>query len=358
MVPASTADAPPGDGQPPSGSDDQTSRPRRIPDLTNLLFLGLLSIPGFFVEALSQLRVFALFFFFGFWPFVTLLVSSRDDSPAAWVQTGDRWTTVRFILSMLVLQVNPYVQVQSIRQLAGNAAVSLRYRFDLPDPNSFDQKATYRLPVEGEWTVVNGSHEKESSHSWSIFTQRYAYDFVKTDEEGRTHSGSGSDRADYYCWDEPILAPADGTVVAASDGHRDAPRTGGWLDLRQRDIRGNYVVIKHASQEYSVLAHLREGSVAVDEGDRVVAGQQIGRCGHSGNSTEPHLHFHVQDGVSFFTSMGLPIVFSNVDIAGGPEASLRQREEASLTAGQRVRQRLPPTTDSQQSSESAPQNRV
>lgn len=340
MVPSSTADASRNDGRFSSDPSDESGRSWQLPDLTNLSLLGFLSIPGFLIGDLAHLRVLALFFLFGFWPFVTMLLPSRGESPSGWIQTGDRWSTVRFLLSMLALQVNPWVQLQSIRQLVGHGAIYLRYRFDLPDPKSFEQTTTYRLPVEGEWTVVNGGHETESSHSWGILTQRYAYDLVKTDDEGRTHAGDGSDRSDYYCWEEPVLAPADGVVVASRDGHRDTPRTGGWLDLKQRDIRGNYVVIKHTDEEYSVLAHLREGSIAIEEGDCVITGQQIGQCGHSGNSTEPHLHFHVQDTASFYRGMGLPVTFSRVAVASGHSESMSPINETSLTAGQIVRHKL------------------
>jgi hypothetical protein len=346
MIPSSTADASPNDGRSSADPSDEPGHSWQVPDLTNLSLVGFLSVPGFLIGELAQLRLFALFFLFGLWPFVTMLLPSRGESPSAWIQTGNSWSTVRFILSMLALQVNPWVQLQSIRQLVGHGVIYLRYRFDLPDPDSFEQSTTYRLPVEGEWTMVNGGHEKESSHSWGILTQRYAYDFVKTDHEGRTHAGDGSDRSDYYCWEEPVLAPADGVVVASRDGHRDAPRTGGWLDLTQRDIRGNYVVIKHADEEYSVLAHLREGSVAVDKGDCVVTGQQIAQCGHSGNSTEPHLHFHVQDTASFYRGMGLPVIFFHVAVANGPDESLHTQDKSSLTAGQRVSHRPRPRTGS------------
>ncbi|MFC5972159.1 M23 family metallopeptidase [Halomarina salina] len=322
--------------RPPTETPDEQESGWRLPDPTNLALLGVLSIPGFLVPDLDQLRGFALFFLFGFWPLVAMLLPSREESGTDWVRTGDRWTTARFLLSTLALQVNPWVQTQALRQLAGHGAIYLRYRFDLPAPDSFDQRTTYRLPVEGEWTVVNGSHDRSASHSWSILGQRYAYDLVQTDAEGRTYTGDGDDPADYYCWDEPVVAPADGVVVAANDGHRDTPRTKGWLDLRQRDIRGNYVVVEHAGGEHSVLAHLREGSVAVAAGDRVVAGQRVGRCGHSGNSTEPHLHFHVQDDASFYRGMGLPVTFSHVAVASGPKEEVIRHDEAAVAVGQRV----------------------
>ncbi|MDS0295447.1 M23 family metallopeptidase [Halogeometricum luteum] len=324
------------DDERPRDPAESKSLLERLPDPTNLALLGLLGLPAVFSSRFAVLSPFLYCFLFGLWPFVSLFLPTRGESPTEWIRTGDRWSTARFLLSMVPLQLNPYVQAQSVGQLLGHLDVYRRYRFDLPGPESFEQRATYRLPVEGEWTVVGGGHERDDSHSWSILAQRYAYDHVVTDDEGRTHAGEGSDPSDYHCWERPVVAPAAGVVVAASDGHRDAPRTRGWLDLRQRDIRGNYVVVEHASEEYSVLAHLREGSVAVREGDRVDSGQRIGLCGHSGNSTEPHLHFHVQDSPSFYRGMGLPVGFDGVAVADGPNGEPVPVERAALRAGQRV----------------------
>ena len=62
-----------------------------------------------------------------------------------------------------------------------------------------------------------------------------------------------------------------------------------------RTPAGNHVVLDLGSGEYALLAHLRRGSVRVRPGQRVRRGETLGRCGNSGNSSEPHLHFHVQD---------------------------------------------------------------
>lgn len=319
----------------------------RLPDPTNLALLGLLGLPALVSPRFEALGPFLYCFLFSLWPFVSTLLPSRGESPTSWVEMGDRWTTARFLLSMVPLQLNPYVQAQGVGQLLGHLDVYRRYRFDLPTPDSFEQSASYRLPVEGEWTVVVGGHEKARSHSWGILAQRYAYDLVKTDESGRTRAGDAADPSAYYCWEEPVVAPAEGVVVEASDGHRDAPRTRGWVDIRQRDIRGNYAVVEHALDEYSVLAHLRAGSVAVSEGDRVERGQRIGLCGHSGNSMEPHLHFHVQDSPSFYRGMGLPVEFENVGVADGPDGEPVPAERAALRAGQRiVQQKSERTTES------------
>jgi hypothetical protein len=324
--------------------------------------LGLLSIPGFLFPSLADLRVFGLCFLFALWPLVGPLFpdSSDTDDPTDWIESGG--SVRRFLLSMIVLQVNVFVQWQSLQQLVGQVVILARHRGRVPNPETFESAVEYRLPFDGEWTVAAGSDRRDQSHSWGILTQRYAYDFLVTDEAGRTYrpvgaddagepndstdddAGVGSDLeidapddpADYYCFDRPLCAPADGEVVVASDGHPDHDRIG-WLDFDQRSILGNHVVVRHAEAEYSLFAHLRQGSVTVAEGESVAAGQHVGDCGHSGNSTEPHLHFHLQDGENFFTSAGLPIKFTAVEIAEGPAGEFRRHDAVAISAGQRVR---------------------
>ncbi|MFC6906189.1 M23 family metallopeptidase [Halalkalicoccus tibetensis] len=270
---------------------------------------------------MPPLQLFALFFLFWLWPTIRgLFDDSEEESPLEF----DRGTKLRFWTSSFLTLLNPFVLVASINQLISQMAIYARHHDGLPAPGSYDQETRFSLPFSGSWTAINGGSSKGTSHSWEVLTQRYAYDFVVI-EDGRSHAGEGARLEEYYCFDEPILAPADGEVVAASDGHRDCPYLGGWVDPFQRDLRGNYVTIRHAENEYSVLAHLKEGSVAVSEGEPVERGREIGRCGNSGNSTEPHLHFHVQDRPEFFLGAGLPITFERLVVESGDEPERRER---------------------------------
>lgn len=309
-----------------------------VPSPSYLWFLGLLSLPSIFLGRLNQFSSFVLFFLFGFWPWIVGVFSSvREDEssdPIEWLDWGDGYE-MRAAVGSLLISFQPYVLVASLRQLFGSVPVAVRYRGRLPTPERFEQSVEYRLPFSGQWTVINGSPDRQFSHSWGILGQRYAYDFVITDEEGRTHDGEREGPAGHYCFDEPVLAPADGTVVAVGRDHRDYHRTDGWLDPRQRDLRGNFVTIRHATGEYSLLAHLKQGSVSVKEGQQVHVGEQIGRCGHSGNSTEPHLHFQLQDRPGFYSIMGLPIQFSNVSTRI-PEEDREYHDQAYIHAGQLV----------------------
>jgi murein DD-endopeptidase MepM/ murein hydrolase activator NlpD len=123
---------------------------------------------------------------------------------------------------------------------------------------------------------------------------------------GSTHKGDGKRNEDYFCFDEPLLAPADGAIVESVDGIPD--NVPGVMNARQ--IYGNHVVIDFGNGEYGVMCHFKNGSVRVKVGDRVKSGQIVGLCGNSGNSSEPHLHFHLQDGKKLGAAIGLPAPFS------------------------------------------------
>ena len=148
--------------------------------------------------------------------------------------------------------------------------------------------------------------------------QKYAADLV-VDRGGRTFEGTRELASSYHCWDEPILAPADGVVVAVENDHQDWP-------VGQRDHAnpaGNLVIIDIGDGLYVMMAHLRMGSVTMAEGERVVVGDVVGRCGNSGNTSEPHLHMQVQDSPVFNFEDRIetfPFRFTNtIHIRGGTE---------------------------------------
>jgi len=204
--------------------------------------------------------------------------------------------------------------LQVVVQILGIIFVEVSYGDKLPSVENYDCKVDYILPFEGKWTVVNGGVSEELSHSWDIFPQRYAYDFIIMDDEGNSFSGDGKNLNSYYCYGENLIAPADGVVVQVSDKHKDSRvDNGAKVYCDTWDIRGNFVVIQHAEKEFSVFAHLIPGSVTVQKGDEVKQGKVIAKCGNSGNTSEPHLHFQLQTGKSFFASAGLPISFVNVN---------------------------------------------
>ncbi|MDR1687723.1 MAG: M23 family metallopeptidase [Clostridiales bacterium] len=212
--------------------------------------------------------------------------------------------------------------IQSLQQVAGLVYIAVKYK-SAPDKDNFTPQILYSLPFEGTWVAVNGGVIKETSHSWDMIPQRYAYDFIMLDENGKSFSGNGVSVSDYYCYGKKILAPADGVVVKVKDNCKDSKIMGnGKTDPLIKDIRGNYVLIRHAEKEYTLLAHLMPGSIAVSAGQSVKREQPVAMCGNSGNTSEPHLHFQIQNGKNFFVSAGLPIHFQNIKAISFPNYAL------------------------------------
>jgi hypothetical protein len=228
--------------------------------------------------------------------------------------------------SMDLSMLNPFTQVMSLFQLVGHLLIKIRYRGQLPDYDTYQNKVSYILPFEGVWNAANGDPTEEKSHSWEILTQRYAYDFVIMDETKKSFENNGNSLTDYYSYEKNILSPADGIVVKTQNSISDYKNVGdGSIDWKVRDFRGNFVIIKHAENEYSFLAHLKKGSVIVKKGDAVKRGQIIGKCGNSGHSTEPHLHFHLQDRANMWIAMSLPIIFFQIRFtANGRDEVLKE----------------------------------
>ena len=232
-------------------------------------------------------------------------------------QAGNVVVLLAFVPSSLLTLLNPLQLLHNIRQFLGQLKAAARLVEMGGDLADYKNKARYRLPFDGSWLTYNGGQSPEISHSWNLLAQRYAYDFVIADEEFGRHQGKGNRLAEYLCYDQPIVAAADGVVVSVVDKIRDGLLVGyGLANFLCRNLAGNHVIIKHAEGEYGFYAHLVRNSIGLKAGDKVVRGQQVGRCGYTGQTLEPHLHFHLQDQPEFYQSLGLPIQFTELEIDG------------------------------------------
>jgi murein DD-endopeptidase MepM/ murein hydrolase activator NlpD len=187
------------------------------------------------------------------------------------------------------------------------------------------------FPLRGEWAAVRTPAHQVPSHGTDMLGQRYAFDFVRPDHRRglRLHPGSAARAAlfgertrDYYGWGQPVHAAFDGVVVAAVDRVPERPRvhvvgelahtiraTAGFDPARGVDsVAGNHVIVQGADA-CAVFAHLVPGTVSVATGQRVRAGEVVGRVGHTGNSTAPHLHFHLMDSPDPLRAQGVPCAF-------------------------------------------------
>jgi murein DD-endopeptidase MepM/ murein hydrolase activator NlpD len=141
-------------------------------------------------------------------------------------------------------------------------------------------------------------------------SQRRAADLVVVDAGGRTHRGDGRKNDDYLAYGQEVLTVADGTVITVIDGiPENAPG-----ELNPAFLGGNTVIVKHTDSLYSLYAHLQPGKLKVKVGAKVRQGAVLGVCGNSGNSSEPHLHFQLQDAPLFEKSWGVEAVFKDVPV--------------------------------------------
>jgi hypothetical protein len=188
-------------------------------------------------------------------------------------------------------------------------------------------------PLAGEWAMLAGGRSALLSHHYITPYQRNALDFVQL-VDGRGYEGDPKRTESWYGFGEPVLAPADGTVVSVSDIHPDEPIGA----IGQTPGDGNHITLKIGNHRYAIMAHLKQGSARVSKGERVRAAQQIGAVGDSGNSLGPHLHFQVQDGPVFDPDQQastIPIVFRDVLlIRNGREST---PAEADLRRGDHIR---------------------
>ncbi len=200
---------------------------------------------------------------------------------------------------------------------------------DIP-VSRYTSPITYRAPVNGRWYVV-ASGDAALHHRW-VVSSEYAIDIARVNGDMRTFTGDGTRLSDYITYGQPILAAADGVVVAThtngGDNEAMLRQPGEAFDAYMQRVAqtqqgiimqsgfegaaGNYVLIRHANGEHSLYAHLKQDSVRVEAGQSVSAGTQIAEAGNSGNSTEPHLHFQLIDGPDLNLARGLPLTFSDL----------------------------------------------
>jgi hypothetical protein len=181
-------------------------------------------------------------------------------------------------------------------------------------PSSHDGElgtVQFRLPLDGPILVGWGGTTPDVNYHVIAPEQRWAYDLAVA-KDGSTHAGEGTTMSDYYCFGQPVLAPADGKVVAVLDGMLDQPIG----QLGGMPAGGNQIVIEVAPRQFLFLCHLGRGTILVKERDQIVQGAPLAKVGNSGNTSEPHLHIHLQDTDEPDFGEGIPLYFHHYRVVG------------------------------------------
>lgn len=246
-----------------------------------------------------------------------------------WAQTKER-----------ALPHDPGVQSYSASYAWGEAGIVLSLTFDAsdaiagfflvpqwplpPDPAGASMRVPVSVPFQGTWWVYWGGETEFDNYHAVYPSQWHAYDILIW-KDGGTFHGAGTANTDYWAWGQEIRAPVAGAVVATLNDISD--NVPGQLNAEAHPA-GNHVVIETGEKSFVFLAHLQQGSVKVNVGDRVQVGDVVGITGNSGNTSEPHLHIHAQNTADFFApdAIGLPLRFTDHLVDGNPaiDASPRQ----------------------------------
>jgi len=230
-------------------------------------------------------------------------------------------------LALAALALVPARRVRPVRNLAVLSfsvflAVSLA-----PAPVPPRTAVAIDLPLEGEWTMVAGGRSTLLSHHYRHPHVRNALDFARL-VDGQAFLGNPEHEASWHSFGQPVLAPADGTVLSVRDDLADEPVGA----LGQLPTEGNAIVLDIGGGHYVVFMHLQQGSALVRPGQSVTQGQRIAAVGDTGGSLSPHLHLQIQDRPSLNDDevRTFPMVFEHTTLTRGgrestpPTADLRR----------------------------------
>jgi len=168
------------------------------------------------------------------------------------------------------------------------------------------------LPFKEEWTVFWGGDTKEQNYHVAYKSQKNAFDLVITDAAGKSYKNDGENNEDYFAFGKDLIAPTSGEVILVVDGVKDnKPGV-----TNPNYVPGNTVIIKTSNNEYLFFAHFKQHSIKVKQGQKVQQGDLLGLCGNSGNSTEPHLHFHIQNVENMNIATGAKAYFEEILVNG------------------------------------------
>jgi hypothetical protein len=168
------------------------------------------------------------------------------------------------------------------------------------------------LPFKDEWTVFWGGDTKELNYHVESQAQKNAFDFLITDKKGKSFQTDGQKNEDYYVFGKEIFAPCDGEVVLVVEGVKDNIPG----ELNPIYAPGNSIIIKTDKNEFMLFGHFKQNSIKVIQGQKIIQGTFLGLCGNSGNSSEPHLHFHIQNVENMNIATGVKCYFDKIIVNG------------------------------------------
>lgn len=145
---------------------------------------------------------------------------------------------------------------------------------------------------------------------------RFAIDFIKMDSLGRYAKGDENAIKNWYGYAADVLAVNDGIVASIRDDFPESATLSEHPAYTADKATGNYISLDIGNNHLAFYEHLKPGSIRVKPGQKVKKGDIIAALGFTGQTTGPHLHFHIADGNSPLGAEGIPFAFDRFTVSG------------------------------------------
>lgn len=174
----------------------------------------------------------------------------------------------------------------------------------------YQTKTNLILLFKGTWWMSNGGRIPDTNNHYregGPLNQIYAYDFRQKD-----HHGDSTKLEDYEVFGQEVIVPGAGIIAQVINGAIDV-----LPGERDRSVGvGNAIIIDHQNGEYSLLCHFKHDSITVRVGNQVKQGDLLGSCGNTGSTSQPYIHFNLQDGPLMHKAKALPAQFAKITVDG------------------------------------------
>jgi urea transporter/murein DD-endopeptidase MepM/ murein hydrolase activator NlpD len=216
-----------------------------------------------------------------------LLIASKNFLALFQLNAYSLPFTICTILSLYVIKNNYFIQFLKLTTIQYYSPEKTIYKYANHISRFANSRfAKIKLPIWGKWKISQGYNGKLTHLGlWAN-----ALDFVIVDDKDIQYQEEGTRPEQYFCYNKPVLAPADGYVYNVINTVDDNSIGGVDTDNNW----GNTIILNHLNGLYSQLSHIKKDSIKVAIGDYVKKDTILAYCGNSGRSPVPHLHYQLQ----------------------------------------------------------------
>lgn len=194
--------------------------------------------------------------------------------------------TIQYKIDGKIYEFSKNIEIKEVPLLSIGLPVK-RGIWYMEGPDNYDHR-NFATPTKSQFDSV------QNGYKLGYCNQRFAIDFDKVGDNGLLYKNDGTKNSDYYCFQEDLIAVADGIVVAVKDSIPDNPHPPNVEKFTKRGAgTGNLVLLDIGNDILVMYAHCLMYSIKVHVGDTIKKGDFIAKIGNSGNSAGPHLHFHL-----------------------------------------------------------------